>query len=95
MTLIITSIRESFDVRDRVRVCLLEVIMKATLLLQAEKCGHCVVEMKNVCHIRQKFSVTRCTCTNFVFCFSDVLRKILGPEVTKLFSCSTQLSMKI
>ena len=54
MTLIITSIRESFDVRDRVRVCLLEVIMKATLLLQAEKCGHCVVEMKNVCHIRQK-----------------------------------------
>ena len=33
MTLLITYIRESFDVRDREMVCLLEVIMKATLLI--------------------------------------------------------------
>ena len=33
MTLIITKIRESFDVRYRERVCLLEVIMKASFLI--------------------------------------------------------------
>ena len=33
MTLIITEIRESFDVRNSERVCVLEVIMKATLLI--------------------------------------------------------------
>ena len=33
MTLIITQIRESFDVRNRERVRLLEVIMEATLLI--------------------------------------------------------------
>ena len=33
MTPIITKIRESFDVRNREKVCLLEVIMKATLLI--------------------------------------------------------------
>ena len=33
MTLIITQIKESFDVRNKERVCLLEVIMKATLLI--------------------------------------------------------------
>ena len=38
MTLIITWIRESFDVRNRERVCLLEGVMKATLLIYAEKC---------------------------------------------------------
>ena len=38
MTLIITWIRESFDVRNRESVCLLEVIMKATLLIKAERC---------------------------------------------------------
>ena len=38
MTLIITKIRESFDVRNRERVCLLEVIMKATLLIYTTKC---------------------------------------------------------
>ena len=32
MTLIITYIRESFDVRNRDRISLLEVIKKATLL---------------------------------------------------------------
>ena len=31
MTLIVTSLREIFDIRNRERVCLLEVIMKATL----------------------------------------------------------------
>ena len=31
------DLRESFDVRNRKRVCLLEVIMKATLLILAEK----------------------------------------------------------
>ena len=33
MALIITYIRESFDVENRERVCLLEVIMKATFLI--------------------------------------------------------------
>ena len=31
MTLIITEIRESFDVRNRERLCLLEVTMKAKI----------------------------------------------------------------
>ena len=38
MTLIITKIRESFDVRNMGRVCLLEVIMGPALLIKAEKC---------------------------------------------------------
>ena len=33
MTLTITKIRESFDVRNRERVCLWDVIMKDTLLI--------------------------------------------------------------
>ena len=33
MALIITEIRESFDVRSRERVCILEMKMKATLLI--------------------------------------------------------------
>ena len=33
ITLIVTKIREFFDVRNREMVCLLEVIMKATILI--------------------------------------------------------------
>ena len=33
MTLIITEIRESFDVGNRERVCLFELVMKATFLI--------------------------------------------------------------
>ena len=39
MTLLITKIRESFDVRNKERVCLLEVIMEATLLIKAKNCA--------------------------------------------------------
>ena len=36
MTLILAQIENSFDVRYWVRVCLLAVIMKATILIQTE-----------------------------------------------------------
>ena len=50
---------ESFDVRNRERVRFLEVIMKAFLLIQAEKC---VFKEKNLPSLKSNLSIERIFC---------------------------------